>query len=541
MQNDFDVLVIGAGPNGLCCGSYLARAGAKVAVVEKNVESGGGLMTQELSGFKLNSHAIYMLLGDLMPPYHDLELKSRGVTFITPEVQAAFLYDDDSLILYADQEKSKESVARLSPNDADSFASLSQDFKKACDEFIIPATYYPPVDPLEQIELLDQSSDVGRWLNELAEMTPREVIGAYDFDDERIEGALLYLASMFGLDPDGGGMGFLTPIYVHRLMQSSIVKGGSHQLASSLRRTLESYGGEVITDANVAEITVESGRAVGLRLHDGRVFRSKAVVSTLNPEQNFKELIDGNALSSTIKEATDAWEWDETSLYVVNWGVVGEAPRYEGRPEDVDLALNVVMGISSPGDVIDHFDHAKSGQIPDGATGHASCPSLFDPLSSARHLGEYGNCEVLRWECMAPFDADWSNHKSSVARNAFSKWSEYAPNLRDANIRIELAWSPNDIWTHLPTMKHGGIKHGAYQSIQMGYNRPNSECSSYSTPIEGFYVAGASTHPGGMVILGPGYNAARVVAKDLGLDIWWELPEMVSRAIKAGYLPPDQD
>ncbi|NNN20390.1 MAG: hypothetical protein HKL80_00105 [Acidimicrobiales bacterium] len=117
----------------------------------------------------------------------------------------------------------------------------------------------------------------------------------------------------------------------------------------------------------------------------------------------------------------------------------------------------------------------------------------------------------------------------------------HIPYLVESNIRIELAWNPKVFWIHLPTMKREGIKHGAYQSIQMGYNRPNLECSSCSTPIEGFYVSGASTHPGGMVILGPGYNAASVVAKDLGLDIWWELPEMDSRAIEAGYLPPSQD
>ena len=86
-------------------------------------------------------------------------------------------------------------------------------------------------------------------------------------------------------------------------------------------------------------------------------------------------------------------------------------------------------------------------------------------------------------------------------------------------------------------MKRGSIKHGAYTSLQMGYSRPFPECSSYRTPIPGLYLGGSSVHPGGMVIMGPGYNSARVVAEDLGLPIWWREPESVTIARKAGYLP----
>jgi len=85
-------------------------------------------------------------------------------------------------------------------------------------------------------------------------------------------------------------------------------------------------------------------------------------------------------------------------------------------------------------------------------------------------------------------------------------------------------------------MQKGSIKHGAYTSTQMGYLRPTEDCSSYRTPIKGLYVAGASTHPGGMVILGPGYNAARVVVEDLGADVWWSPPDYVVRALEKNYL-----
>src|SRR3989304_727748 len=87
-----DVIILGAGPNGLTCGAYLVRAGASVLIVERNRETGGGLATEEHGGFRWNYHATYMMLAELMPPYWDLELESRGVRFMRPEAQVAFLF-----------------------------------------------------------------------------------------------------------------------------------------------------------------------------------------------------------------------------------------------------------------------------------------------------------------------------------------------------------------------------------------------------------------------------------------------------------------
>lgn len=88
----------------------------------------------------------------------------------------------------------------------------------------------------------------------------------------------------------------------------------------------------------------------------------------------------------------------------------------------------------------------------------------------------------------------------------------------------------------IPQMKRGSFKHGAYIMTQMGYSRPNVQCSSYKTPIENLYVCGASTFPGGMITFGGGYNAAKVVAEDLGLKIWWNEPASVTAAREKGFL-----
>ncbi len=538
MSESYDAVVIGAGPNGLSCGAYLARAGAKVAVIERCVETGGGLVTQELSGFRLNHHALYMMLAELMPPYQELDLSSRGVSFVRPEVQAAFLFEGGkSLTLHLDAAESRRSVEALCQADGERFAVMYEEFGAMCQRFLIPATYFPPIPPIEQTQLLETSGELGSRIAAFSEMSPREVIDEYGFEDPRVKAAFLYLGMMFGIDADEGGLGFLLPIYVYRLMNNAIVRGGSHQLSSALRRSLEEDGAEVITGTAVDEILMEDGRATGVRLGDGKEIRCRAVVSTLNPVQTFTKLVPEGTFPEEVEDGAREWEWEEWSLFMVNSGIVGEAPHYEGYDESVDEALMVVMGYECPEDVIAHSEAAKAGSV-DHMAGHATVPSLFDPLQAPNHV-PFGTPHVLRWETWAPYDRDWLSERDAFAERCMEFWAGYAPNLRERNTRVSVCWSPKDIETQLATMARGSIKHGAYTSLQMGYNRPLPDCSEYTTPVDGLFVAGASTHPGGMVIMGPGYNASRAVASALGIELPWPQLDSVRLACERGYLSLD--
>ena len=540
MSADPDVVVIGAGPNGLTAAAYLASCGKSVALVDRYVETGGGLATQEISGFRMNHHATYMLLGDLLPPVGDFDLRSRGVDFITPDVQAAFLFDDaQSLIVHLDSRKTEASVDALSPGDGARFRRMYDEFEQMCEAFLIPATYVPPIAPLDQTIALERSDALGERIAAISDLSPFELIEQYEFRDPRIQAAILYLACCFGLEAEEGGLGFLVPIYVTRMMNASLVRGGSHQLASALRRAIEEMGGVIHTCSEVKRIVVEEGRAVGVEIPGRGEIRAGAVISTLNPEQTFQDLLPRDLLSSDVREGIANWEWEPTSLFVFNDGIIGEAPVYDGYPDAANRALLTVMGYQRPEDVWDHQQEVMRGDR-SRIAGHGSTLSLFDPLMVPGHV-PLGPHHVLRWECWAPYDADWGREATrEYTQRCIELWSRYAPNIGEASSRVRIAWTPRDIATQLPTMKRGSIKHGAYTSLQMGHNRPIPECSGYRTPIEGLYVGGASTHPGGMVIMGAGYNAARVVAEDLGADFPDE-PEMVQRARARGYFDVDEE
>lgn len=542
MAAKYDVIVIGGGPNGLTCSAYLAKARLRVLLLERKHELGGGLYTEDYgTPFRFNVHATYMMLGELMPPHRDLELDELGLRYIYPEVQAAFVHDTGTaLVFYRDAERSVQSVGQLSKPDAGAFRQMYEEFRVMTDDLIIPATYEPPMSIGEQMELLNET-DLGRRVAEISEMTPREIIESYGFADPRVSGALLYLATMWGIHPDVGGVGFMVPLYITRMLNAALVKGGSHVLASAIYQRVIENGGEIKEWSDVEAITMTSGTAKGVILADGTEFEADAVVSTLPPDQTFLRFVGREYLPSDLLAAVEGWEWDEWSLFTSHIGIKGEPPHYSAAEfnPDVNAALITYLGVESPEDVLRHVEEIESGTLPT-PLGGATCISYHDSLQATK--GPFGPLHTLRWEGSAPFDLAgqaWDDVKQEYGQRCFENWKRYAPNLNNAKVIRHFDFSPLDIQRRLVNMWRGSIKHGAYTSMQMGAFRPHEDCSSYRTPIPGLYVGGASTYPGGMITLGPGYNAAKVVAEDLGREVWWSPPDYVLRAREQGYLPSE--
>jgi len=202
----------------------------------------------------------------------------------------------------------------------------------------------------------------------------------------------------------------------------------------------------------------------------------------------------------------------------------------------LNQGLVYVLGYENTEDLLRHWREIEQGQLDAKAGFHCSFPSMHDPSQAPP-----GKCTGLISQ-MAPYALDGNaanwltlTRKEEETEHRLRILESYAPGIRE-NILWTAVSSPADTENRFLDMKLGSIKQGAYQPFQMGYLRPNEECSDTRTPVPGLYLGGASCHPGGLVILGPGYLAANAVADDIGVNKWWKEPELVTNARTKGIL-----
>lgn len=529
LEKEYDAIVVGAGPNGLICAAYLARAGIKVLLLERRHECGGGLDTLELAGFKYNPHAVYHLMADVMPPFTDLGLGQRGVKYIFPDVQACFLsLNQPPILLYRDPQKTGDYLSHFfSSQDGECYKRMLGDFREFFDKILLPLTYVPPVPAIDQVQALQSArDDAGKRFNELSELSPTEILEEYGFTDP-LKAALLNLFSMWGLS-NYDGLGFLFPLYVYRMTNAAIVSGGSHRLSSALYKSIIEWGGHISDMSEVDKVLTKDGQVCGVRLANGTEISSPVVASTVDPEQNFVRFFNSKEIPDELVAQARKWEWEKTSLFGVHLALK-EAPIYSGGGlnDDLNRSLITFLGVEDTEQLLDHLADIEDGNVSRDPLGHVTCASLFDPIQSFErfHTG--------RFECLAPFDANWEDFAEEYAAMCIEKWRKFAPNLE---VISSFPYPPTHIQKKIINMVKGSIKHGSYKTLQMGYNRPMDSCSQGYTPIEGFYVCGASTYPGGMVIGGPGYLGANIICEDMGVEKTWQEPDYIKRARKVGFI-----
>jgi phytoene dehydrogenase-like protein len=528
-ESEFDVVIIGGGPNGLMAGAYLAKAGLDVAVCERRYEAGGGLATEEnlYPCYASNPHVIYHMMVDYMPVMRDFELDGPSLTWIKPNAQLGMVAEDGSSILLSRMvQDTKDSFLKYSFKDAVTFGKVIREWRRIVDEIVAPATYIPPMAPIE-ITMAMQKTEVGRRMLEIGEMSPVDIITS-TFEHDRVRTLLLYAACMWGLDPNETGLGFMVPLMVDRAMNKCYCYGGSHKLASALAREVIKHGGLILESAGVNRILIENGRVAGVTIEEGRTIRSKVVMSTLDPQTTFIDLVGAEHLPEDLKASVEGWKWDKWSFNTLHIAAE-EPPKYTCDDPFIHDSFATVIGIESVGQLLAHWDHVVAGKIGNDFGGHCTCESLFDPFLSDRP-GKY----VSMFQMHAPYaiEGGWEACAEGVKEAMLAKWSKAAPNLTPDKIVATSMENPEDIEIRFPQMRRGSIKHGDYIPIQMGCFRPNQECSGTNTPIEGLYVCGVSTYPGGLVLGGSGYLGANKVAEDLDVKKWWKPTSEMERYIK---------
>ncbi|MCZ7530066.1 MAG: NAD(P)/FAD-dependent oxidoreductase [Acidimicrobiia bacterium] len=536
-ETETDVVVIGAGPNGLIAAAYLTAAGFDVTILERRFEIGGGLATEEIlfPHHYANTHASYHYMVDYLPPIADFDLVDHGLHYHKPYGQIGGVFGDDYVYICRSLEDSRDSLARFGIDQASAFGDMALRFRNIVEEILAPATYLPPDAPVDLTEAL-QRTPVGEDMLEISEMSALELISSYPLRDS-IQATLLYSACQWGLSPAESGLGFMVPLMVDRGTQKAFIHGGSHRLASSLARVILRQGGVILDNAEVVEITTTNGSTSGVLLEDGRKIRArKGVLSSLDPQSTFLRLLPAESVPADTRESAENWAWDKWSLLSVFFVTKGK-PQWRPNPNnnmiDQPEPFNTILGFDGTDDVVSFLNAVEQGDVPKYA-GHFTVETAFDPTLSQKE-GE----DVCFFQMPAPYDWPWEERKDEVIREVTKLLDAHYEGFADSVISCVVE-SPKTIEQRIPNMRRGSIKHGDYNPLQMGFNRPNVDCSASRTPVEGLYLGGASMFPGGMVIGGPGYIAAQVICEDNDVKFPFDRPDRLRRYLET-YFPDGKD
>lgn len=526
MTLEYDVIVIGGGHNGLLTAGYLAKAGLKVCVFEARFEGGGGLQSEEIfPGVVWNMHAVHMHEITERPLWRDLNLERYGVKFMCPSIQSAVPSSDGrhALIIYSDLDKTCKNIAKLSKRDAETYRKINQLAEKGFREFVWSLYYNPPL-PRDEYEAIIRRSKETEELLPFWNEPPAKIFDE-TFETDLIKGALcnaVLSISVVGMDtPPVTGEN----IRVLRTPRREIAAGGSHQLAHAQHAALMHLGGDLYDACPIEKIIVENGRAVGVKLSEHSAFGGKtikakrAVVSSLNPKITFLQLIGRDSLDQNFVKKVEGFKFSPWPLMTVCM-VLKQPPKFKVSlfEPDVNLSVKHYLGPESLDVQRNMEQDCLNGRLPQ-PIGSGGCLTLFDPMQGGYKYHTYyfwinvptglgPEKDPTKWDEVKD---EYTNSFIEFARNY------YISNFTKDNIVLAWGYTPHDIEKKFPNYIGGDWMGGWMILDQMLDKRPFPECSNYRTPIEGLYLCGASTHPGGTIHASCGYNAAKVILQDMGL------------------------
>ena len=531
LTGDYDVVVIGTGHNALILSAYLGRSGLRVLAVDRAAVAGGGLATVQdprHPGFLHNTHAFFQRAITAMPWYTDLDLERLGARYIEPELNVALITRDGrALEWWTDIEKTIGSVAQFSRRDADTLRRWHDEFVPIVHGILGPEHRSPPLPPAERRALLERTAQ-GRRLLDVSALSPLEFVQR-EFEHTTVQAGLLFFNGLREVDLRERGFGHHIAALIASPAKAQMSRGGSAALARALVAAVRAAGGDIRLMTEPARIVVENGRALGIETRDGELIRARQLVaSSLNPHQTYLELLDPSVVPGEIRQRAERFRYNLLApLFALHLNL-HEPPRYLAASNHPELAraFMTIVGLDHLDQFFDIIRHHEAGTIPPTVMWGA-CPTLFDDTQAPP-----GKHTAFMWE-KVPYRlegdaANWDRVGEDHGRRILDLWQRYAPNLRDAAIDTFIR-SPLDVERSLPNMRCGDLLVGAFTGDQVGYHRPFPGAGGYRTHVPNLYLCGSSSHPGGNITGLPGYNAAQVILRDLGIQAEWLPPPFAER------------
>lgn len=533
-MQEYDVVMIGAGHNGLVCAAYLLKAGYSVLLLEQRSVPGGAATTEavmpELPDFTFNLCAIDHEFIHLGPVVEELELTKYGLEYLFCDPVVFCPHPDGKYFLaHRSVEQTCAEIARYSDRDAQKYAEFASYWSRIVSA-LGPMFNAPPksvidiagnYDVAKLKDLLAVAGSTTKALDFLRTMlTSAEDLLNEWFDSEFVKAPLARLAAELGVPPSQKNLAIgamMMSMRHHPGMARP--KGGTGALVQALVRLVKDLGGEILTEQRVKQVLVDDGCAVGVRVGNGTEYRAtKGVISNIDAQRLFLHCMDRSDV-----DAADPNLWERLERRIVNNNetilkidlAIDEPLRFEHHNHRDEYLIGSVLIADSVRHVeIAHTDPAI-GKIPDADPSfYLVQPTMLDPTMapSGKHtvwIEFFAPYNIAGLEGTGYHGTGWTDDlKNKVADRVIDKLAEYAPNVKTATIgrRVE---SPAELGERLGALK-GNYYHIDMTLEQMVFLRPLPELANYKTPIDGLFLTGAGTHPGGSISGMPGRNCARV-------------------------------
>jgi phytoene dehydrogenase-like protein len=535
-----DVIIIGAGHNGLTAAAYLARAGKKVLVLERNAVVGGAAVTGEIApGYRVStaSYLISLLLPEVE---RELELGRHGYK-VLPRNPSSFtpLEDGRSLLMGPDAALNHREIAKFSARDAEAFPRYEALLNRIAD-CLEPAMMETPADLLplprhwrsrgflDRLRHLRRGHKLYRALAKLGDDLPaameilagaaRPILDRW-FESDTLKATLATDAIIGTFQPiSAPGTAY---VLLHHVMGRAggargvwgYVEGGMGALTQALAQSARAAGAEIRTDCPVAAIEATGGRATGVRLAGGEVLTARAVASNADAHVTFEKLLDARHLPQKFREAVARIDYSSASMkinlavselpdFTCSPGKAGPGPQHMGT---------IHVGATTLDDLERAYDEAKYFRPSTKPVIEMTIPTVLD-----RTLAPAGHHMVGLFVQYAPYRlaaGTWDALKDRFADRCIAEINRVAPNFAKSVLHREVL-SPVDLERRFG-LTGGNIFQGSMGLHQLFSLRPVPGWSDYRTPVRGLYLCGAAAHPGGGVMGAAGRNAAREMLRDL--------------------------
>ncbi len=509
--------MVGGGHNGLVAASYLARAGLDVTVLERRGVLGGACVTEELIPGARFSTCAYVVSSLRPKIIAELELERHGLdVYATDVLDFLMKPSGEYLFLWPEIDRTLKELDRVSQSDAEAFPDFGLRLRRFA-KIVEPYLLSEPPTLSELVGRFEQMGEIDLY-HEFVTLSVGDLVDRY-FESDLLKGAFIFFALVaVHAGPYSPGTAYEFSHHSwgeHKgeFGRFGFARGGMGAITQALASAAREAGATLQTEAPVRRVLVRNGRVRGVELDDGEQLEASLVLSNADPRRTYLKLLDPSDLPTTARRSAESIDV-RGSMARVHM-LVDKLPQYKGFP---DAEGPQHRGFTLLGGTVHEYERCWEAQQAGELVENYPIELIIQSASDTS-LAPPGMHTITTGIQQLPFElahGDWDSRREEFTERVIGSLERFAPDIR-STVRGSFTLTPLDLEREYG-LSGGNIFHGAMFVNQLFASRPAPGLGGYRTPLQGLYLCGAGTHPGGAVMGAAGHNAAMAVLRDLDAE-----------------------